>query len=264
MLKSQWYLKLGGKQIGPITSSQLKQLLEDPQYQQEAFVLKDGWESWHRAVDLIAYLRGQNNFSNDTNTVSTLAIQGADWYVYIDQKQLGPYSLERVNALIEGRSYKEAVYLFHRSWKEWRHLREIPESVLSGETPMQSTVETEASERRIGGERAPVGGAVIVHNDQVVSVVDAQNISKSGMFITSSEHVFYAGEVVKLTIKCPVLAAPFHTKAEVVRYGTDQKGNNGYALKFVELGGLLERHIGRYVKSYNQSSAKNYSIASVG
>lgn len=181
------------------------------------------------------------------------------WYIYQNQQQLGPFEHSQVLQLLEtGMINKQEAFLFKVGWKDWQPLASCLEEL--GLTSMDegSSVQESGSytgeQRRINAPRTGIEGEVIVHNNGQLVIGKGVNISATGIFVETTEKLFFVGERLKLSVRCAGLEKSFNVIARVVRYNSNKAYPVGYGLSFENLDSKIAGKIADLVKMDRKAS----------
>ena len=176
------------------------------------------------------------------------------WYVYQNQQQLGPFEKEQLLQLIDtGMVNKTEAYLFKVGWKDWQPI-ELCQEELGTNIPVPQSPSYSQEQRRINAPRASVTGEVVVHNNGQLIIGQGVNISATGIFVETTEKLFFVGERLKLSVRCMGLERPFNAIARVVRYNTNKAYPIGYGLCFENLDSNIVDRIRDLVKQEEQKA----------
>jgi len=176
------------------------------------------------------------------------------WYVYQNGQQIGPFAIDQIQQMYATKMLATDAYLFRAGWKDWRPLDECYEDI---EVPRPESASPPSEKKRKGAPRASVGGRVIVHNNGQLVIGTGVNISMTGIFVETTDHIFTVGEKLKLTVKCDGLTHPFNVVAGVIRYNSDSRMPLGYGLMFESLDPLIREDIKGLVADANSNDEKN-------
>ena len=169
------------------------------------------------------------------------------WYVYQQGQQLGPFGTPQIAQLITTKMIAQDAYLFKVGWKDWRPIEDTYD-----ELGMPELAKGPASvSRRAGAPRASIQGRVIVHNNGQLVIGGGVNISRSGIFVETTDQVFTVGERLKISVRCNGIGRPFNVIAQVIRFNSDPHFPIGYGLKFEGLDTEIEKEIQRLVDAQN-------------
>ncbi len=165
------------------------------------------------------------------------------WFVYQNQKQLGPFTSEQVLQLYNTQMLSEDSFLFKAGWKDWVAFNDCrAELGLPAPQPEKKPAKANTA------PRATVSGRVIVHNNGDLVIGKGVNISSSGIFIETTQQIFTLGERLKLSVKVVGLGKAFNAQAEVIRFNEDPRWPLGYGLSFLGLEAHLREEIDNLVR----------------
>ncbi len=179
------------------------------------------------------------------------------WYLYQNQQQLGPFEHAQVLQLLEtGMINKQDAFLFKVGWKDWQPIEAcLSELGLSvDQTNQQDSSEYKGEQRRINAPRTGIEGEVIVHNNGQLVIGKGVNISATGIFVETSEKLFFVGERLKLSVRCAGLEKSFNVIARVVRYNSNKAYPIGYGLSFENLDSKIAGKIAELVRLDKKAS----------
>jgi hypothetical protein len=268
MNRTNWYVQSRGNIVGPMSFDEIKRITSDPKVDQQVLIIRDGWKGWLPLVEFRKFV-AQSGAESTPLTSTTVASpspnsKAGDWFLSVNGRQVGPLNDQQVESAIAAQPDRSRLYVIHRTWKGWKHVREMGLTGTSANSSEQarpedrnaasvrslsSIAKTEIrAERRINPFRGEVNGTVLVHNDQALVSTKAANISESGIFLQCNERPFALGEVIKLTIKCAEIGQGFQAIGRLVRYddGTGRNGP-GFAVQLTEVGLSSRQSITRYL-----------------
>ncbi len=168
------------------------------------------------------------------------------WYVYQHNQQLGPFGSEQIVQMLHTKMIAQDAYLFKVGWKDWRPLEDTYE-----ELGLNNMSKPASVMRRAGAPRASIQGRVIVHNNGQLVIGAGVNISKTGIFVETTDQMFTVGEKLKLSVRCDGINKPFNVIAQVIRFNSDPKYPIGYGLKFENLENNIGLEIEHLVENQN-------------
>lgn len=176
-----------------------------------------------------------------------------EWYVYQNGQQLGPFDKDKILSLLNDKMILDTAYLFKAGWKDWRPVEDTFEELgvdAGSDLPAQERVN-----RRAAAPRASIAGRVIVHNNGQLVIGSGVNISRTGIFVETTEQIFTLGENLKLTVKCDGLGRPFNAVAEIIRFNSDPRFPIGYGMRFIDLDNRIIESVGQLVEAENRKRA---------
>lgn len=157
------------------------------------------------------------------------------WFLYQNGQQLGPFDTHHVTQLYTSKMIADDGFIFKVGWKDWRPVEEGYEALGLAVPSDKGWTEVDLENRRQARPRASVNGRVVVHNNGALSIGQGVNISETGIFVETEDHLFTLGEELKLSIRCEGIAKPFNAEAMVVRFNTDSRYPKGYGLQFTRI-----------------------------
>lgn len=160
-----------------------------------------------------------------------------EWFVFQDEAQQGPYTLSELRSLCEEGRLSDSAFLFQIGWKNWREI-----SGLADELRLKPA--DSGGEKRAQPPRASIRGRIFVHNKLELCLSEGVNISSTGIFVETRQHLFKPGEELILTCKIVGLGEPFHVQGLVMRYSENPRG---YGIKFLKLKRELSQRIEDYL-----------------
>jgi hypothetical protein len=269
MNRTNWYVQSRGNIVGPMSIDEIRRITTDPKVDQQILIIRDGWKGW---LPLPEFRRFANQSGAEASPLTSATVAApssstastGDWFLSINGRQVGPLNDQQVESAIAAQSDRSRLYVIHRTWSGWKHVREMgltnqgakdakpasPET-RSGENIrlMSHLAKTEIrAERRQNPFRGGISGKVLIHNDQALVSTSAANISETGLFVKCSERPFAIGEVLKLTVKCNQIGQSFQAIGRIVRY-EDSTGRNGpgFAIQMTEVGLSSRQSITRFL-----------------
>jgi hypothetical protein len=175
------------------------------------------------------------------------------WYLYQNGQQVGPFDTQQVTQLYVNNMIAEDGYIFKVGWKDWRPNEEGYEA-LGLERPQGKTASPgEVERRRANAPRGSIKGRVVVHNNGQLAIGQGVNISATGIFVETRDHLFTVGEQLKLSVRCDGLNKAFNAEALVVRFNSDERFPLGYGLQFTEIDEQARQEIQQLVESLNKA-----------
>ena len=155
------------------------------------------------------------------------------WFVHVQDQQLGPFSKVQLYQQFQENQFQLDILLFREGWKEWKPVMSCLHD-LGFPLQIDGKCLTMREQRR-KGPRISIAGQIIVHNQGNLAVGTGVNLSATGLFVETDQQLFRVGEKLILTCKVTQLPAPFHAKAEVIRFNKGTDSPTGFGLKWTEI-----------------------------
>ena len=181
------------------------------------------------------------------------------WYLYQNQKQMGPFDIDQVQQLFTNSMIAQDAYVFKVGWKDWRPIEETYDDLgvpPIGGSGAASSDNARLEQRKASAPRASIKGRVEVHNGASFSSGIGVNISSSGIFVETRDRIFEIGERLKLTVRVDGLAKAFNVVAKVIRFNSDDNYAVGYGLKFEDLSEAVRFEIEQLIHSSGKLERK--------
>ncbi|MBF0440659.1 MAG: PilZ domain-containing protein [Oligoflexales bacterium] len=180
------------------------------------------------------------------------------WYLYQNEKQIGPFDTQQVLQLITNKMISQDSYIFKVGWKDWRPIEEGYEELGVDPAIAKPIDQVSLQKKRDKAPRASISGRVVVHNNNQLAIGKGVNISATGIFIETAENLFTVGEHLKLSVRCDGINKAFNAIAKVIRFNTDDRYPIGYGLSFENLEEEIKSEISNLVgKQENKKRSAN-------
>ena len=176
------------------------------------------------------------------------------WYIYHQGQQLGPFERGQITQMITSNMISQETFLFKVGWKDWRPLEECFEEL---GIPFQAA--SPENNRRSAAPRATITGRVIVHNNGQLVIGSGVNISSTGIFVETKDHIFSVGENLKLSIRADGFSKPFNVVAQVIWFNSDPRYPVGYGLRFDGLDEAIANEIQKAVAKENEQLKEKFA-----
>jgi GYF domain 2 len=148
----EWYYQLNGREVGPISTAEIKQLLFGREISRDTYIWRDGFTDWMRVreTDLRAArvrLQSQNDqpaepdqdaaretlggFTRDDDSFAEAAVSAEtnspgydDWYYVVDGEKKGPVSAVAIKNLLNNKDIAADTHVWRKGIKDWCTIRE--------------------------------------------------------------------------------------------------------------------------------------------
>lgn len=265
-----WYYVDGSERVGPVDESKLESLVKSGHLTEESYVWKKGFTNWTKLKDVseLSHL-----LVVDEEEIPSFEVSGNDFPPIIDQGgsapsftfenlgpkdkvisikigidrggsevEYGPYTLEELKKAFHENRINEKTLCFIPGMKEWIFLSDIPKfKELFGVTPpMVSDVDRRRNSRR------PFVARMFLHDSRELLEGVCRDISIGGMQILVSDFPYDLGDEISLNVHPDNDLYNFVATGLLVR---KLEGNQGFAIRFVNLSDEAEKAIYSYLNN---------------
>jgi hypothetical protein len=270
MINNQdWYYVDSGQRIGPVSEQMLCQLIRDGHLSNDSYVWKSGFTDWIKLNEVVGLDIAPEapipNPSEPTpekippkSEINARPVQPniINWDNITDSDQIftvrvgndrggaeneyGPFTILALKQLYEQHRINEKTLIFAPGMDNWIYLTDMPlvEQITGPLPPVINE-----SDRR-GGIRRPFVARLFLHDNTVVKEGICRDISTGGMQLLISDSPFKVNDKISFNVHPDNSDFHFVADGTIVRI---LEGNQGFSLRFLELGPQAVETINRYL-----------------
>ncbi|OIQ19101.1 MAG: hypothetical protein BM556_07400 [Bacteriovorax sp. MedPE-SWde] len=261
---TKWYYVENGERVGPVEESDLESLIKTGTLNSDGYVWKKGFDNWVKLQDVEELTHLLNIVDDEPPVMNAMppvideveakefswdSLKNTDKVISIkigldrgsDQVEYGPYTLNELKKSYDENRINDKTLVFIPGMKEWIFLAETPiyENVFGGLPPAIDEVEKRSNDRK------PFVARMFFHDSKDVFEGVCRDISIGGMQILVSNLPCQEGDEISLNVHPDNDNYHFVATGLVVR---TLNGNQGFALRFIDLSDEAERAISSYVQ----------------
>jgi hypothetical protein len=260
---SAWYYVKGSDRVGPVEEKELQGLFDQGVLTLEGHVWKKGFDNWKKIKDVaeLSYFNQAKapalpkmdnmfppkilgfdwkNFDHDKR-IFTIKV-GLDRGMADGEQTYGPFSLEELKLAYNDERINGKTLLFAPGMESWEFLADTPiyDQHFSGEVTVIEEVERRVAKRR------PFVARLLFHDSAEVYEGVCQDVSIGGLQLLVANYPASVGDSITMNVHPDNSEAKFVASGKIVRV---LPGNQGFSIRFTDLGADSRAVIERYVES---------------
>ncbi len=275
--RKEWFLALNGESIGPFSPSEILKRIEEHETSWADFAWRAGFSEWKRLCDLDAFKaavpaapKAKPQAGGSTATKPSVRKAAAKptaaaaaavktfrsnrvWFLYLDQTQYGPLSLEEILQLIDLGRVTAGTHVWKDGFPGWVKASEVEELRLGG-IPQASRGTGSVRAKKSGpskselrtAPRQPLVAKVWISDDEELTLGVCRDISVGGMQVLTDRVPGKVGARIKLNISPAASSkvAPFTAVGVIVRLLEDGRG---FSFRFEKLDDRAKRALEKQI-----------------
>jgi len=252
-MDDQWYYVEGDASVGPIATSELKNLIQNGTLGGQSFVWKKGFENWTKIAALPELaIQGNPQPSEDLAVLNFFqpALESFDqkcFYIKTGMEgnrevsQFGPYSLNVLIRLFKEQRVNGQTLIWKKGMDDWAFIGTLPfYAKVFGEKAPPAVFERRKSSRR------PFVAKILFHDRKDLFEGICRDISLGGMQLLVPDLSLKEGDEVSLNVHPDNTNYHFVAKGKIVRV---LEKKQGFSLKFIDLTDEAKSAIKEYLES---------------